>query len=275
MAEDRHPAAEEKIFELLSRAEQGLEITVRDDQNDFIAFLDAAKAARRSNGRLRLIDTGRFSVYELEWLAEAGADVYTSDEARPSRSELGLLAKACARGDAFIAYLHHSELTAGTGQSPASAAFLAAAGRDGVDIHVSNRGRPRDRALLSEVAHACQGAGSRLVYYHHGTLDSGLGELARARCWVHLSDLTSPLSDAGALLADFSAEAAASGSGLVIHLDRGLPADAVRDLLKAGAFVVFKTPPADRRSPFRALERQSRKRTPDRRAYYLYLDFLL
>jgi hypothetical protein len=274
MAEDKHPVAEEKIYDLLSRSEQGLEITARDDQNEFAAFLDAARAARRSGGRLRLIDTAKFSVYELEWLAEAGADLYTSDEARPNRSELGLLSKACSKGDAFIAYLHRSELTGGAAESPTSAAFLAAVGRDGVDIHVSNRERPRDWALLSEVAYACLGVGSRLAYYHHGPLDSGLGELVRSGCWLHLSDLTSPLADEGALLADFSAEAAASGSGLVVHLDKGLAADAVRDLLKAGAFVIFKTPPADRRSPFRALERQARKRMPDRRTYYLYLDFL-
>lgn len=274
MEEERRPTEEEKTFDLLSRAEQGLEITMRDDQNGFTAFLDAARAARRGGGRLRLIDTGKFSAYELEWLAEAGADLYTSDEARPNRSELGLLSKACAKGDALIAYLHHADLSGGTAESPTSAVFLAEAGRDGVDIHLSNRERPRGFNLLTDVARSCRGAGSRLVYYHHGPLDSGLGELVRSGGWVHLSDLTSPVADEEALLADFSTEAAASGSGLVIHLDKGLAADAVRDLLKAGAFVIFKTPPADRRSPLRALEQRARKRAPDRRAFYLYLDFL-
>lgn len=274
MAEDKHPAAEEKIYDLLSRAQQGLEITTRDDQNNFTVFLDAAKAARRIGGRLRLIDTGKFSVFELEWLAEAGADLYTSDEARPNRSELGLLSKACARGNGLIAYFHRGDLTGGPAESPTSAVFLADAGRDGVDIHLSNRERPRDLAVLAEVAHSGNGAGSRLVYYHHGSLDSGLGDLVRSGGWVHLSDLTSPIADEAALLADFSTEATASGSGLVIHLEKGLAAETVRDLLKAGAFVIFKTPPADRRSPLRALERQARKRAPDRRAYYLYLDFL-
>jgi hypothetical protein len=274
MDEEKRPTDEEKSFDLLSRAEQGLEITTRDDQNDFTAFLDAARLARRSGGRLRLIDAGRFSVFELEWLAEAGADFYTSDEARPNRSELGLLAKSCARGDAFVAYFHHADLSGDSGEAPNSPVFLAEAGRDGVDIHLSNRERPRDLATLAEIAHVCKGAGSRLVYYHHGSLDSSLGDLVRSGCWVHLSDLSSPISEEGSLLADFSVEAAASGSGLVIHLEKGLAVETVRDLLEAGAFVIFKTPPADRRSSFRALERQARKRTPDRRAYYLYLDFL-
>jgi hypothetical protein len=274
MAEERHPTEEEKIYDLLSRADQGLEITVRDDQNDFTVFLDAARTARKSGGRLRLIDTGKFSPFELEWLAEASADLYTSDEVRPNRFELGLLSKAGARGKALIAYFQHGNLTGGPAESPTSAVFLAEAGRDGVDIHLSNRERPRDLAVLAEVAHSCREAGSRLVYYHHGSLDSGLGALVRSGGWVHLSDLTSPMADETALLADFSTEAAASGSGLVIHLEKALAAESVRDLLKAGAFVIFKTPPADRRSPLRALERQARKRAPDRRAYYLYLDFL-
>ena len=275
MDEERHPAAEERTYDLLSRAEQGLEITTRDDQDDCTAFLDAARMARRSGGRLRLIDTGRFSPFELEWLAEAGADLYTSDEARPNRAELGLMAKACARGDAVIAYFHHGILSADSGETPTSPGFLAEVGRDGVDLHLSSREMARDLAGLAEIAHVCNGAGSRLVYYHHGSLDAGLGDLARSGGWIHLSDLNLPSADEGALLTDISAEAAASGSGLVIHLEKGLVVETVRELLEAGAFVLFKTPPADWRSSFRALERRARKRTLDRRAYYLYLDFLL
>jgi len=143
-----------------------------------------------------------------------------------------------------------------------------------VDIHLSNRERPRDLAALAEIAHVCKGAGGRLVYYHHGPLDSGLGDLVRAGGWVHFSNLNLPAGGEGAVLVDIAAEAAASGSGLVIHLEKGLTAETVRELLEAGAFVIFKTPPADRRSSLRALERQARKRAPDRRAYYLYLDFL-
>lgn len=274
MNEEKRPADDEKAFELLSRAEQGQEITVRDEQNDFAALLDAARVARKSGGRLRLIDTGRFSVYELEWVAEAGADLYTSDEARASRPELGLLSKSCARGDSFIAYFHHADLSGDSAEAPDSPLFLAETGRDGVDIHLSNRERPRDLGSLAEIALVCKGAGSRLVYYHHGSLESGLGDLARSGGWIHLSDLSSPISEREALLVDFSAEAAASGSGLVIHLEKGLAAETVRGLLEAGAFFVFKTPPADRRSSFRVLERQARKRKLDRRAYYLYPDFL-
>ena len=271
---EKRPADVEKTYDLLSRAGQGLVITIRDDQNDFTVLLDAAREAQKSGGRLRLIDTGKFSAFELEWLAEAGADLYTSDEARPNKAELGLLAKACARGNAVIAYFHHGVLSGDSSADPASPGFLAEAGRDGVDVHLSSRERPRDLASLAEIAHVCRKAGSRLVYYHNGPLDSGLRDLARSGGWIHLSDLNLPAGGEGTFLAEIAAEAAASGSGLVIHVEKGLAVETVRDLLEAGAFVLFKTPPADRRSSFRALERRAGKRTLDRRAYYLYPDFL-
>ncbi len=274
MNEEKRPADDERTYDLIFRAEQGLVITTRDDQNDFTAFLDAARMARRSGGRLRLIDTGRFSLFELEWLAEAGTDLYTSDEARPNRAELGLMAKACARGDSVIAYFHHGILTADSGETPTSMGFLAEAGRDGVDVHISSRERERDLAGLAEIANVCRRAGSRLVYYHHGLLDAGLGDLARSGGWIHISDLNLPTAGEGTFLTNLSAEAAASGSGLVIHLEKGLAVETVRDLIRAGAFLLFKTPPADRRSSFRVLERWARKRTLDRRACYLYPDFL-
>jgi hypothetical protein len=274
MDEEKRIVGEVRTYDLISRAKQGLEITTRDDQDDFAVFLDAARVARRSGGRLRLIDTGEFSPFELEWLAEAGADLYTSDEARPDKTGLGLMAKACARGDAVIAYFHYGVLSEDKGAGPASPVFLAEAGRDGVDVHISSRERGRDLDMLAEIAHACKRAGSRLVYYHHGSLEEGLGELVRSGGWIHLSDLNLPAGDPGALLIDISAGASASGSGLVIHLEKGLAVETVRDLLEAGAFILFKTPPADRRSSLRALEQQARKRAPDRRSYYLYLDFL-
>src|SRR3972149_11658327 len=172
MDEERRPAAEESTYDLRSRAEKGRVITTRDDQYDFTAVLDAARLVRRSGGRLRLVDTGRFSAYELEWLAEAGTDLYTSDEARSNRAELGLLAKACARGDAVIAYFHHGILSADSGEAPTSPGFLAEAGRDGVDVHLSSRERARDLAGLAEIAHVCRRAGSRLGYYHHGLAEA-------------------------------------------------------------------------------------------------------
>jgi hypothetical protein len=273
--QDRHPSAEEKTYDLLSRAGRGLEITTRDDQQEFVSLLDAAKAARRRGGRLRLVDAGRFGAFELEWLAEAGADLYTSDEARPNKVDLGLLARACARGDSILAYFHHGVLAADSGDTPASPGFLADLGRDGVDVHLSNREQTRDLTGLAAVADHFRKAGSRFVYYHHGSPAAALAGLGRSGAWVHLSDRDFPAGGGGEPVTDIAAEAAAAGSGLVIHLERGLPAKRVLELLKAGAFVLFRTPPADLKSPLRALERQARRRRLDRRSFYLYPDFLL
>jgi hypothetical protein len=262
------------ISDLLIRAEQGLEITTRDDQDEFTVFLDTAKISRRNGGRLRLVDSGRFTVFELEWLAEAGADVYTADEARPNRAELDLLAQACARGDAVIAYFHRGPLSEGEADIPSSWAFLKEISRSGVDVHLSNRERPRDLAGLAGLADNCRKAGTRLVYYHHGRVESGLAGLARDGAWIHLSNETLGDTESPSLLEDVAREASAAGTGVVLHLERGLPVETLRDLLKAGAFLLFKTPPSDRRSRSRAAEDRARKKKLDRRSYYLHATFL-
>src|SRR4030067_1427876 len=87
MAEEKRPASEERTYDLLSRAEKDRVITTRYDQYDFTAVLDAARLVRRGGGRLRLVDTGRFSAYELEWLAEGRNGPHTSR--RGAASETG------------------------------------------------------------------------------------------------------------------------------------------------------------------------------------------
>lgn len=274
MDQNQTPAAEEKVYELLSRAEKGQEITTRDDQCDFSDFLDAARVARRSGGRLRLIDTGRFSAFELEWLAEAGADLYTSDEARPNRFELGLLSKARARGNAVIAYFHHGRLSGDSEEAASSPAFLAGVGRDGVDIHISNRERPRDRAFLTEVGSACRGGGSRLVYYHHGPLEAGFESVVSVGGWIHLTE--EALEDPGMRdwIAELARGAAAAGAGVILHIESGQTVDALKAFFQAGAFLIFRTPPSEPRSRLRAIEKQAAKRKLDPRSYYLHAHFL-
>lgn len=264
-----------RVYELLSQAEEGLEITARDDQNEFSAFLDAAKACRRRGRRFRLIDTGRFSLFHLEWLGKAGADIYTGDEARPDPFEINLLVKACAEGRAIAAYLHQGNLNRGEGSGAASLAVLLEIGRSGAYLYLSNREKKRDVADLGELAYACRQAGTWLVYYHHGHPEAGLAEPARNGAWIHLADQSLKSVADTSLLFEVIKKTSGAGANIVLHVETGVAVETLLDLLDFGAHLLFKTPPSDYRSAFRRLEARARKRKLDFRAYYLHTAFML
>ncbi len=259
---------------LMDRAGRGEIITTRDDQANFADFMDASKTARRRGGRLRLVDSGRFNLFELEWLAGAGADIYTSDEARQNKTELELIARSCAKGGAFLAYFHRRALTDGPAEELSSWEFLMEVGRSRVDVHLSDRERPRDLSRLTDLAEACRDALAWLVFYRHGRLGDGLERLARAGGWIHLSDSTIEPDGGAGSLGELVRLAAGAGAGVVLHLEKGLPTDTLEALLRAGAFLLFKTPPNDRRSRPGRIEERARKMKLDPRAYYLHTAIL-
>lgn len=273
MSEEKD-SSQAKEFELLSRARKGLEITVRDDQQEFAALLDAAKTCRRRGRRFRLIDTGKFSLFDLEWLAEAGADIYTSDEARSDKAELDLLSKACARRRGIVAFLQHGAVMENPEGGAPSLDFLLEIGRSGVDLHLTNREKTRDFGHLAGLAYACRQAGSYFVYYHHGRPTAGLEDVVRNGAWIHLSDRSFQAEEDAPLLADLLRQATAAGAGIVLYIEKGQDLSALRELFKKGACMLFKIPPSDYRSPLRALETAARKRAPGFRTYYLYTTFL-
>jgi hypothetical protein len=263
MSESKLDLNERGIFELLSRAAAGEEITVRDDRCELGALSDVAALDRRRGGRLRLVDTGRFVSAELEWLAQAGADIYTSDESGRSPAELSLLVKSAARGGAFVAYFLYGPVS-GT---------LTEAARTGVYLHMSDREQPRDVAALAGLAYACRRAGAWLVYYHYGSVAAEFEAVAENGGWVHLPSESLPRGEGLAPFLDAARDASAAGSGIVLHLADGLDATQIEDLMKAGAFVIFRDL-HDFRSPLRNLERRAARRRLDIRAYYLTPDFL-
>ena len=265
---------ESKVFELLSRATSGTDITIRDDQNDFPAFQDSARLCREKSGRFRLIDTGKFSVFELEWLAQAGADIYTSDEARPKKAEVELLARACSKGQAVVAYFYQGSIRRNKEGVSAAPSVLRGISQSGAYLHLSNRDGERDFSLLSELAYACRKGGAWLVYYHHGRPADGLKDLAGSGGWIHLSDQGFKYGEDAALLFDVAKQAAAAGAGLVLHVEEAASASALRDVLQAGAFVLFKIPGLDYKSPLWPLQQQARRKDLDFRAYYLYTTIL-
>ncbi len=263
-----------RIFDLLDRARQRRELTVRDDQFDFSDFLEAAKACRQRGGRFRFVDTGKLSLFELEWLAEAGADIYTSAEIRSKVDEFELLAKACSRSKAVVACFSHGPLWGGQSDKD-TLGFLQAIGQRGAYIHHSNRQGRSDLGGLEVVASSCRAGGSWLVYYHHGPWEEELARVAREDAWVHLSDKSLSSQSVVRQLIETMGRRKEKKLRLVIHIEEGLSVEETLDLERAGAFLLFKTPPSDYRSDFWEIEKRASRRRLDFRAYYLYTTFLL
>ena len=266
---------ETKDFDLLDRAKRGTNTVLRDDQSEFGVILESIRACRKNGGRFGLVVTGKFSVYELEWLGEAGADLYTSDGAGAGARELTLVSLACRRGDAVVAHQMRRGLE--SSQKPGSLSFseLKELGRIGIYVHLSNKEENRDFAQLGEIAHEAQKGGSRLIYYHHGPLDSGIKDLAQNGAWIHLSD--SSLSEASDLnlILDASKISLRAGANLIIHLETGLTITRLQEIADSGAVILFRIFPDGDRAAMRYLERKAKKRGLDFRSYYLYPNFML
>ncbi len=266
---------ETRDFDLLDQVKRGTNTVLRDDQSEFGVILESIRACRKNGGRFSLIVTGRFSVYELEWLGEAGADLYTSDGAAAGARELTLMSIACRRGNAVAA--HHFRRGLESSQKPESLSFfeLKELGRSGTYVHLSNKEEIRDFARLGEIAHAAQKGGSRLIYYHHGPLDSGIKDLARSGAWIHLSDSSLSQASDFNLILDASKFSLRAGANLIIHLETGLTMTRLKEIADSGAVIVFKIFADGDRRAMRSLEQKAKKRGIDFRSYYLYPNFML
>jgi len=271
---DKNAEAPEKAYELLSWAGKGRDITVRDDQYEFPWLLDSVKLCRKKGARFRLVDSGKLDRFQLEWLAGAGADLYTSDEARAEASDLEHVNRACQKGGAFVAYFHHGPLESEEESSSISFIDLKDMGRGGIYFYLSNREMKRDISKLNELAHACRKGGSWFVYYLHGSLENSLEDLARNEPWIHVTDQIFHEPEDPTLVLDKIRSAMSAGAKLILHVEKGLDLSVLRDVISTRAFVFFKSSLFDYKSPFRALERKTGKRKLDFRAYYLYPTFL-
>jgi hypothetical protein len=251
------------------------EIVIRDDQMDFAALLDLVKERRRNHRRLGLIDSGAFDPFQMEWLGEAGADIYTSNRARQSLNEFVLIGRAATKGDAVTAYFHHGPFLSEEKEKTVPFSALKEMGRSGIDIHLSNKHGAHEWEKLEELADACAAGASRLVIYHHGPLGPEIESLARRGAWIHVSDASLRNDGDVVLLTDCLAAARVRGVQLIFHLEHSLPLAWLEDIFAAGAFVLFKIPPTDYRSWLRPFEQASKKRRPDFRATYIDATFLL
>jgi hypothetical protein len=247
----------------------------RDDQADFPSLRDAAKSRRAAGDRLKLIDSGKLAVPELEWLGAAGAEIFTSDRAGRNARELVLVSDAAHKGGARVAYFHHGPFPAMEGESPVPFAELLELGRSGILLYTSNAKAARDFAALDALSHACSTAGTKPGYYHHGALVAALEDFARSGGWIHVDGRSLTVDADAALLSDCAHAACEAGSGVVLHMDSLLDPVHLSGFLEAGGHILFLTPPSDFRSSYRPIEERARRRRLDPRASYLFSTFML
>jgi len=267
--EERELARPKKASELFSLLKKKQNITVRDDQYDFSLLLDAVRQFRDRRYRFRLIDTGRFDPFELEWITSHGADFYTSDETRPIVHDLELVSAASRKGNAVVACLINGKLDA-EGENILSFSDLMNVGRSGVYLHLTNRHHVRDIQQISRLAYNCAKSGSWLVYYHHGPLEVSFLELGRNGAWIHITDQSLEEEDSQSMIRDIVLSAQSAGSNLVLHWDNGDKFSLLNDIVKAGAVVLFKSLLFDYKSPLKVLEKGIRRKRLDYRTYYLH-----
>lgn len=268
--EDLQVETPERIYKLLSKAAVGLDFTVRDDQCGFPMILDSVKLCRKRGKLFRLVDSGVFDRYQLEWLAAAGAAIYTSDDVRRDIQELELINKALHRGQALMAYF----LSGSFGEEEAPDSFSLSdymnLGRSGIYFYITNREVERDFAQLDQLAFSCRKGGSRLVYYHHGPLVPELADLGRNVTWLHISDSSISGEEDRSLLGDIVRSTCSAGGNLVFHLDKEPELSFISDIFSKGAFVFFKSFQIDYKSPLKPIEIQAAKKKLDFKAFYLH-----
>jgi hypothetical protein len=277
---DKHPVEKGiedviRTYELLDRVRLGHDITIRDDQFEREALLDAARHARVKRIRMNLLDTGRFEPSELEWLIQEKVRFYTSDEARPREAELGRILKACRASKTFVAFLQNGKLADEPGPQTVALDALKGLASTGMDVHISNRSQARDFGVLSELAENARDGRSFFAYYHHGPLTADLAGLAALGAWIHVSDRGLGAPGAADLGLEIARAAGGAGSRIVLYVESGLALPVLESLFAAGAVVLFQTPPSDRQSLQRPFEQKARKRKLPARAFYLSTAFLL
>jgi len=252
-------------FRLLDQAGAGQGLTVRDDQQPWPWLLDAAGVARRRGRRFRLVDSGRLDAFSLEWLAKAGADLYTADDVRSDAEALVRIRAAGRASGAGVIFFLHGPLQAAPGEGALSREMVRELVRAGIDLHLSNRRQPRDFAALLDLAASRRVGGGEVVYYHHGPLVKDLAELTEAGAWLHISNAKSDFTRSELpLLRDIGRKNRAAG-GLVVHVDMDIEPTFLSEVRKSGAHLITNIP----------LGQQSLAPHIPWRAFYLDTTFLL
>jgi len=102
-----------------------------------------------------------------------------------------------------------------------------------------------------------------------------LDELAASGAWIQLSDKSVQQEEEALFLLTIIKSARSAGANIILHLERELKVGLVQDVVKEGAFVLFKSFIPDFKSPYYPLAKEVRRKKLDFRSFYLYPHFLL
>ncbi len=261
---------QEKKPDLFALLQKKQDITIRDDHFDFETTLDAVRRFQDPRYRFRLIDTGIFDAFELEWITSQGADLYTSDKIRTDIHELELINSSAGKGNAIVAFLVNGHLADDEGDESFSFFDFMNVGRSGVFIHLTNRKKAHDTARIAQLAYDCKKGGSWLVYYHHGPLSERLVEVGSNGAWIHISGQDLEEEDNRSLLRDIILSTRSSGSNVILHWGKRIRYSLFEDAVESGAVVLFKSALLDYKSPIKVLAKGMRRQRLDFKSYYLY-----
>ena len=259
---------------LASAGMRGGALTVRDDLYDEAMLLDAVRIYRGRGRRFRLVDSGRLDRFRLEWLLEAGADLYTSDEFRTDLDEIEGLLQASGKGRSILAYFVRGPFPEVGADGEPAANPLLRLGRAGAYLHVSNREQKRSPEVQLALAAECEAGGSHLVIYHHGPFGPEMTELAGANLWLHLDERSLADSDARDFFLDML-KSRGSRARFVLYSEGGSEALWLKEVFAAGAYVRFQRKQFDYRSPYKSLEQAASRKKLPHTAYFLHPTFLL
>jgi len=241
-------------------------IILRDDQISWTEAMDLARWLSSKKRAFVLIDTGLFSLAELEWLATRKTIIVSYPEARRSWSEILLLGKVARRARRTIIFGYKGSET---GERLAETYLgLRHMGRGGIDIHLSGRARNLDPEALSQLAADCRLGQAYFVYYHYGPVEAWLHQLGREEAWIHLLDHffdPSQVNELEELFKSYPRKVR-----LVIHMEKERRVPELMEMAsKWGGYLVFPYPPwpsffnkkgyqAGSALPFRAYHLESR-----------------
>ncbi len=218
-------------------------IIIRDDQVSWDDVWDMARLAHRQRKSLVLIDTGVFSLAELEWLVEARTTVLSYPEAGRSWAEMLLLKKVAKRTNSLVVFaLRGIPGAKKTGEDWFDSTRQM--GRGGVDLHVSGGDNPFKPQELSQLAADCRLGGAWFLYYHHGPVEPWLNPLAQEGAWLHLAAEFFRVEDAG-YLEELLRLFPGKRPRLVFHCGEKCPPELKEIVSTRGGFLVYLLPPAE------------------------------